>query len=120
MPENLTIKGILGRKAQRDRVYVVKAGKAVVYVGKAYRQSVSTRIGIHIQVSTWDSPKSKFAQLLSDSHPDYFDWRVQVLSQRECERLTGRKVDSLSDAERAIYDHFLERQREIVGNTRRP
>jgi hypothetical protein len=117
---HLTLSGVLGRKKLLKKIYVVKKGNTVVYVGMAGIQSVATRIAIHITASTYDKPRSKFAQLLSDAHPDYFDWRVEVLSQRECQAVVGHKLLSLREAERAMYLHYRDAQGDISGNAKRP
>lgn len=120
MALELSLKEVLGRSNLLRKIYVVKDGKSVVYVGMAGIQSVATRIAIHITASTYDTPSSKFAQLLATAHPSYFNWRVEVLSQRECQAIVEYKLGSLKEAERAIFDLHSAAQGCVEGNARRP
>lgn len=115
-----SIRDVLGQTNLHDRIYVVWRGRSVVYVGLAGRQSVATRIGIHLTESTKVRPVSRFARLLQDNHPRYFGWTVQVLTIRQCEMIVGRGLAHLAAAEQAVYDLHNNNQGAIAGNAQRP
>jgi hypothetical protein len=117
---NWSLGEILGQRELYGCVYVVWDHDAVVYVGCAGRQSVATRIAIHLAASTREQPVSRFAGLLQQSHPRYFAWLVQVLTPQQCGRLLRPRPRSVAAAEQAIYDWVVEKQGAVRGNARRP
>jgi hypothetical protein len=117
----VSIKDVFGKQDLRNVVYIVRSPDEVAYVGMTEVTCVSRRMALHIG-DVFNKKKSQFSQLLFSNHPNYFGWKVQILSLLQAKKFTGSSstYDCLKCAERGVYDYFVKQGRKPAGNAQRP
>jgi hypothetical protein len=108
MSESYSIYELFGIERKHHLIYVVCSAHDVKYVGLADVQAVQARIARHIGGYFDRERPTRFSTILFEHHPEYFKWKVELLTLTDVKKLTREKVGCLPCAERAVYDHYKE------------
>lgn len=119
MMKSYALKELFGIEGLNKFLYVIRGESEIYYVGKAVKQCVSKRIISHIG-HYYNNKNHRFAKMLFENYPYYFEWEVVVLSLDEAGKLTGEEYCCETKAEAGIYSFYHGKNMTPKGNTQRP
>jgi len=103
------LSGKNGRTDESHRIYVVRDGDTVFYVGQTTRPPEDRLHEHRYGRYNYGSPSSNLGEVIEHNEPDSHDWTVELYKPAECEQYARIQADgktSLSRAEGIIINEY--------------